>query len=161
MSTEQSSQESTIAPFGDRDDRHAVEECLLLAPKFDERGLIVAVAQDATTKEVLMVAYMNEESLRLTLQLGEAVYFSRSRQELWHKGKTSGHVQKIKDLRVDCDQDCLLLEVEQVGPGCCHVGYRSCFYRSAPLAEEAEEAEAYPLNQAIPEKAYDPSKVYF
>lgn len=160
MASDDSAAEHRVPPFASRDDRKAVEEGHALAPKFDEKGLITAVAQDATTNEILMVAYMNEESLRLTLRLGEAVYFSRSRQEIWHKGKTSGHVQKIKEIRVDCDQDCLLLKVEQTGPGCCHVGFRSCFYRSVPLAIHVQDEKVYQLAQAIGAKAYDPAKVY-
>ena len=98
-------------------------------PKFDERGLIPAVVQDAATGEVLMVAYMNQESLRITLSEGQACYFSRSRQKLWRKGESSGHIQRVCAIRYDCDADALLLQVEQVGPAC-HTGQRSCFYRS-------------------------------
>lgn len=97
--------------------------------KFDERDLIPAVAQDVHSKEVLMVAYMNRESLAKTLQEKRACYYSRSRQKLWTKGETSGHVQHVKAIRYDCDADTLLLEVEQVGPAC-HTGNRTCFYRT-------------------------------
>ena len=120
---------SDTPSFGNRDDRRVVEHGLVFAPKFDQDGLITAVATDHRTGEVLMVAYMNAESLRLTLEKGEAVYFSRSRREIWHKGATSGHVQKVAEILTDCDQDALVLKVEQIGPGCCHNGYRSCFYR--------------------------------
>ncbi len=96
--------------------------------KFDQRGLIPAVVQDTATGEVLMVAYMNEESLRITVLEGRACYFSRSRNGLWRKGETSGHIQRVRAVRYDCDADALLLEVEQVGPAC-HTGHRSCFYR--------------------------------
>jgi len=96
--------------------------------KFDSSGLIPAVVQDAESKEVLMVAYMNAQAFRRTLETGLATYFSRSREQLWVKGETSGHVQKVKSVYVDCDADCILLEVEQVGPAC-HTNYRSCFYR--------------------------------
>lgn len=96
--------------------------------KFDEKGLIPAIAQDAVTKEVLMCAYMNEESLKQTLQSGKATYFSRSRQELWEKGATSGHVQYVKEILVDCDGDALVLKVAQEGAAC-HTGNPSCFYR--------------------------------
>ena len=123
-----------------RTDKNAVEKDLVFAPKFDASGLITAVAVDVESGEVLMVAYMNEESLAQTLALGEAVYFSRSRQELWHKGATSGHTQEVIEIRTDCDQDALVLRVRQKGPGCCHAGYGSCFYRSVPLA--AEQAAA-------------------
>ncbi len=100
------------------------------APDFAKRGgLVTAVAQDCETGEILMVASMNEESFRRTLELGEAVYWSTSRQELWHKGQTSGNVQIVRDLLVDCDGDVVLLKVEQRGSGACHTGRRSCFFR--------------------------------
>lgn len=97
--------------------------------KFDERGLIPAVVQDASTKEVLMVAWMNEESLAKTREIGETVFWSRSRQEFWHKGATSGNVQKVKEIRFDCDADVLLVLVEPAGPAC-HTGERTCFFRT-------------------------------
>ncbi len=97
--------------------------------KFDENGLIPAIVQDANTNEVLMMAYMNEELLRLTLEKGETYFWSRSRKTLWHKGETSGNVQKVVDLRVDCDEDTLLIRVHPAGPAC-HTGERTCFYRS-------------------------------
>lgn len=96
--------------------------------KFDANGLIPVVVQDAENNEVLMVAYMNQEAVQRTLQTGRATYWSRSRQQFWVKGETSGHVQTVREMRVDCDQDCLLLKVEQVGAAC-HEGYRSCFFR--------------------------------
>ncbi|QSZ27019.1 bifunctional phosphoribosyl-AMP cyclohydrolase/phosphoribosyl-ATP diphosphatase HisIE [Aceticella autotrophica] len=96
--------------------------------KFDERGLIPAIIQDCKTKEVLMMAYMNEESLKLTLEKGETFFFSRSRKKLWHKGETSGNIQKVKKISYDCDEDTLLIEVEAAGPAC-HTGHISCFYR--------------------------------
>jgi phosphoribosyl-AMP cyclohydrolase len=141
--------------FAARDDRKLVESGDAFAPKFDEHGLIVAVAQDADSGEVLMVAYMNEASLRLTLEIGEAVYYSRSRQEIWHKGATSGHTQVVERILTDCDQDALVLKVRQQGPGCCHTGYRSCFFRKvegpgAPVA----------LGPEIDAPAYDPKEVY-
>jgi phosphoribosyl-AMP cyclohydrolase len=95
--------------------------------KFDSSGLIPAIAQDAATGEILMVAWMNAESLARTLESGEAVYWSRSRKKLWHKGEESGNVQKVKQVRADCDRDVLLIKVEQVGGAACHTGYRSCF----------------------------------
>jgi phosphoribosyl-AMP cyclohydrolase len=95
--------------------------------KFDAAGLIPAIAQDAVTGEILMVAWMNKESLALTLKTGEAVYWSRSRKKLWHKGEESGNVQKVKELRTDCDKDVLVVKIEQVGGAACHTGYRSCF----------------------------------
>ena len=95
--------------------------------KFDANGLVPAIVQDAETKEVLMMAYMNEESLKLTLEKGETVFWSRSRNEIWHKGATSGNIQKIIEVRVDCDADALLILVHPAGPAC-HTGERSCFY---------------------------------
>lgn len=142
--------------FGSRADRKALETGSDFAPKFDRDGLITAVATDALTGEVLMVAYMNEESLRLTLALGEAVYFSRSRQELWHKGATSGHVQKVVEILTDCDQDALVLRVQQRGGGACHTGYRSCFYRRIVPAT----TDPVSLQQMIGERSYDPGAVY-
>ena len=107
-----------------------VEKGVEFAPKFDQNGLIPALAMDHVTHEPLMLAYMNAESLRMTMELGEAVYYSRSRQEIWHKGATSGQIQKIVEMRVDCDQDCLWIKVLPQGDGgACHVGFRSCFYR--------------------------------
>lgn len=96
---------------------------------YDERGLIPAVVQDAASKEVLMVAWMNEEALRLTQESGEAHFWSRSRQELWHKGATSGNVQRVEQIRVDCDADTLLVLVEPAGPAC-HTGHQTCFFRA-------------------------------
>lgn len=145
--------------FGDRSDRRAVEEGLDFAPKFDAAGLITAIAVDHATGEVLMVAYMNEEALRRTLEIGEAVYWSRSRSELWHKGATSGHVQKVKDMLVDCDQDALVLRVEQTGAGCCHVGYRTCFFRRVADPRPPDGAPAR-LAPAAGGKSYDPGAVY-
>jgi phosphoribosyl-AMP cyclohydrolase len=95
--------------------------------KFDANGLVPAIIQNAETKEVLMLAYMNRESLRLTLEKGETIFWSRSRKELWHKGATSGNVQKVVEIRVDCDQDTLLIRVHPAGPAC-HTGNRTCFY---------------------------------
>ncbi len=137
------SSESSYA-FGSRDDRKAVENDLVLAPKFDENGLIPCVTTDAATGEVLMVAYMNAESLCKTLEIREAVYFSRSRQEIWHKGATSGEFQKVVEMRIDCDQDCIVLKVAQQGGGCCHVGHPSCFYRKVDL-ENLASSEVVPL----------------
>ena len=97
--------------------------------KFDSNGLIPAIVQDSKTKDVLMMAWMNAESLRLTIEKGETVFWSRSRQEIWHKGATSGNVQKVVEIRVDCDADTLLVFVEPAGPAC-HTGERTCFYRS-------------------------------
>ena len=120
----------TQALFPTAASTQALERGDVLAPRFDASGLIAAVAQHAETGEILMFAWMNAEALARTLELGEAVYFSRSRGELWHKGATSGQIQKVIELRIDCDQDCVLLKVLPQGDGgACHVGFRSCFYR--------------------------------
>jgi len=145
--------------FAERGDKAMIEEGNQLAPKFDDNGLITAVTTDHKTNEVLMVAYMNREALEKTIEIGEAVYYSRSRQKLWHKGETSNMTQKVKQILIDCDQDALVLRVEQTGPACCHVGYRACFYRS--LATESASGEGpMTLNFEESEKAYDPEEVY-
>lgn len=121
-------------PFADPNlmTRDEIETGARLAPKFDADGLIPAMAVHAETGEALMLAYMNADALQRTLDTGEAHYWSRSRGELWHKGASSGQIQKLVELRVDCDQDAVLLKVLPQGDGgCCHVGYRSCFYRAA------------------------------
>jgi phosphoribosyl-AMP cyclohydrolase len=105
----------------------------MLTPKFDGSGLLTCVATDVHTGEVLMVAHMNAEALRKTIATRQAWYFSRSRQRLWRKGETSGHEQRVIEMRIDCDQDAVWIRVEQVGPGACHTGRRSCFYRAVPL----------------------------
>jgi phosphoribosyl-AMP cyclohydrolase len=111
-------------------DQTALERGAVLAPSFDANGLVAAIAQHAETGEVLMLAWMNAEALALTLSSGEAHYYSRTRQALWHKGETSGQVQKVVEVRVDCDQDAVLLKVLPQGDGgACHVGFRACFYR--------------------------------
>jgi len=99
------------------------------AVKWNADGLVPAIAQESSSGDVLMMAWMNRESLALTLEKGEAVYYSRSRQKLWHKGESSGHVQKVKSIRLDCDADVILLEVEQLGDIACHTGRHRCFYR--------------------------------
>ena len=106
------------------------DETRELRPKFDSAGLVAAIAQDAETGEVLMLAWMNAEALRRTLETGRATYWSRSRGEIWVKGETSGHIQEVVEIRVDCDQDAVLLKVRQTG-GACHTGRESCFYRIA------------------------------
>jgi phosphoribosyl-AMP cyclohydrolase len=111
------------------DNNNDREEGLKFQPKFDASGLVTCVATDATTSEVLMVAYMNAESLRKTIESGDAWYFSRSRNALWRKGETSGHTQRVVEMRMDCDQDAVWIKVEQVGAAC-HTGRHSCFYRA-------------------------------
>ena len=134
-----------------------VEESTELAPKFDQDGLIPVVTTDFSSGEVLMQGYMNEEALKKTISLGEAVYYSRSRQALWHKGKTSGLVQTIKEMRIDDDQDCVWLRVDVQGGASCHVGYRSCFYRSVPFGNSSSTTI---LKFEEKEKVFDPKKVY-
>lgn len=139
--------------FAERGSIEEIEEGTGFAPKFDADGLIPCITQHAETGEVLMFAFMNHESLTKTLELGEAVYWSRSRGALWHKGATSGHVQKLVELRTDCDQDVVLLRVI-AGPAC-HVGYNSCFYRAASV--EGGKAVLKVIKDG---KAYDPDAVY-
>ena len=134
-----------------------VEESTELAPKFDDNGLIPVVTTDFSSGELLMQGYMNEEAFKKTISLGEAVYFSRSRKTLWHKGKTSGLIQKIKEIRIDDDQDCVWLRVDVKGGASCHVGYRSCFYRSIPLNNNASKVV---LKFEESEKVFDPDDIY-
>ena len=138
--------------FSARTSVEQVEEGLFLAPKFDGNGLIPVVTTDVNTGEVLMHAYMNEE----------AHYYSRSRQQLWHKGKSSGLVQKVAQLTIDDDQDCLWMQVRVAGSGAsCHVGYRSCFYRSIPTGKSAiDSQQPLQLTFTETEKTFDPKAVY-
>lgn len=143
--------------FHKRQSIEQVEEGSDLAPKFDADGLLPCVTTDARTGEVLMLGWMTEEALRLTLETGEAHYFSRSRAVLWHKGATSGLVQKVVEARIDDDQDAIWLQVEVAGSGAsCHVGYRSCFYRSVPTGSDAGHALRFTEDQ----KTFDPTDVY-
>ena len=119
--------------FAERTSVEQVEEGAELAPKFDEQGLIPCVTSDHRSGELLMVAVMNREALSRSIESGEAWYYSRSRKQLWHKGATSGLVQRIVEMRIDDDQDCVWLRVEVAGGASCHVGYRSCFYRRVPV----------------------------
>ena len=143
--------------FEKRKSIQQVEESNELAPKFDEKGLIPVVTTDFVSGEVLMQGYMNEEAFKKTISFGEAVYYSRSRKTLWHKGKTSGLVQKIKEIRIDDDQDSVWLRVDVLGGASCHVGYRSCFYRSVPFGKNGSSVV---LRFEEKEKVFDPKKVY-
>jgi phosphoribosyl-AMP cyclohydrolase len=134
------------------DDR---EEGLAFQPKFDASGLLTCVATDAVTGEVLMVAHMSDEALRKTIASGEAWYFSRSRNALWRKGETSGHTQRVVEMRLDCDQDAVWLRVEQKGAAC-HTGRRSCFYRKV----DANEGGGARLSFVDADRLFDPEKVY-
>ena len=145
--------------FEQRKTIEQVEESTELAPKFDRDGLIPVVTTDFNSGEVLMQGYMNEEAFKKTISLGEAVYYSRSRKTLWHKGKTSGLFQKIKEIRIDDDQDCVWLRVDVQGGASCHVGYRSCFYRSIPMGP-IENGREIKMKFEEKEKSFDPEKVY-
>jgi phosphoribosyl-AMP cyclohydrolase len=144
--------------FAQRGTTQEVEEGRALAPKFDADGLLTCVATDARSGEVLMVAHMNADALARTIASGEAWYFSRSRRRLWRKGETSGHVQRVVEMRLDCDQDAVWIKVEQAGPGACHTGRRSCFYRAVPLGTGAAAAVTLEFRDA--DKAFDPNDVY-
>jgi phosphoribosyl-AMP cyclohydrolase len=135
-------------------DNNDIEEGLAFKPKFDASGLVTCVATDAVTGEVLMVAHMNDEALRKTIASGEAWYFSRSRNSLWKKGETSGHVQRVIEMRMDCDQDAIWIRVEQSGAAC-HTGRRSCFYRKVDAGEGGPR-----LSFADAERVFDPKAVY-
>ncbi len=132
------------------------EEGLAFTPKFDADGLVTAVVTDAGSGDALMVAHMNEEALAKTIATGEAWYYSRSRKKLWKKGESSGHVQRVVEMRVDCDQDAVWLRVEQQGAGACHTGRRSCFYRAIPLGQIGDIR----LEFRDDEKVFDPKAVY-
>jgi len=146
----------TPVSFSPRGSTEEVEEGRAFAPKFDADGLVTCVATDARSGEVLMVAHMNAQALRRTIETGEAWYFSRSRKALWRKGESSGHVKRVVEMRVDCDQDAVWIKVEQAGPGACHTGRRSCFYRAVPVGA----AGAVKLEFRDADKAFDPKAVY-
>ena len=145
--------------FEKRKNIEQVEESTDLAPKFGSDGLIPVVTTDFKSGELLMQGYMNEEAFAQTIKLGEAIYYSRSRKSLWHKGKTSGFIQKIKEIRIDDDQDCVWLRVDVVGGSSCHVGYRSCFYRSVPFGKLITKSKVN-LEFKEKEKVFDPKKIY-
>lgn len=149
---------STPPIFAERKTIEQVEEGNELAPKFDEDGLIACITTAYESGEVLMLGYMNAEALEKTIQTGEAHYWSRSRQVLWHKGATSGLIQKVKEMRIDDDQDAVWLRVEIPGDASCHVGYRSCFYRSVPTGSDFDNANILKFEED--EKSFDPKAVY-
>ena len=153
-----SDRESSSSLFGRRVTVEQVEEGHELAPKFDPQGLIPCVTTDYRSGEVLMVAVMNHEALTLTIETGEAHYWSRSRQQLWHKGATSGLVQRVVEMRIDDDQDCVWLRVEIAGGASCHVGYRSCFYRRVPVGAARRRGPSLEFTEG--EKVFDPKAVY-
>lgn len=133
-----------------------IEEGLTFRPRFDAAGLVTCVTTDAATGDVLMVAHMNDEALRKTVASGEAWYYSRSRRALWRKGETSGHVQRVVEMRIDCDQDAVWLRVDQAGGAACHTGRRSCFYRMLTPGEGGEVR----VSLADADRLFDPAAVY-
>src|SRR5262245_54654364 len=145
-----------LSPFAPRGSTDEVEEGRAFAPKFDADGLIVCVVTDARSGDLLMVAHMNAEALRQTIATGEAWYFSRSRRALWRKGESSGHTQRVIEMRIDCDQDAVWIRVEQEGAGACHTGRRSCFYRAVPLGKPG----AVMLEFRDGERTFDPNAMY-
>jgi len=145
--------------FKKRDNIKEIEEGKYLEPKFDENGLIPVVTTDFKTGDVLMHAYMNVESLKKTIESKEAHYWSRSRQKVWRKGQVSGFIQKVKEIRIDDDQDSLWIFVDIDNGASCHVGYRSCFYRSIPLGK-IKNAQEIEMEFKEKEKIFDPKKVY-
>ncbi len=129
-----------------------IEEGLALRPKFDAAGLVTCVTTDAANGDVLMVAHMNDEALRKTIETREAWYYSRSRKRLWRKGESSGHVQRVVEMRVDCDQDAIWIRVEQAGGAACHTGRRACFYRAVTADGQLALVDA--------DRVFDPAAVY-
>ena len=145
--------------FKKRDNIKKVEEGKYLAPKFDENGLIPVITTDFHDGSILMHGYMNDEALKKTIETKEVHYWSRSRKKIWRKGQVSGFVQKVKEIRIDDDQDSIWLSVDIANGASCHVGYRSCFYRSIPLGKIKNE-KALEMNFKEKEKIFDPKKVY-
>jgi phosphoribosyl-AMP cyclohydrolase len=143
--------------FSEGGSTREIEEGATLAPKFDGDGLVTCVTTDAASGELLMVAHMNAEAFARTIESSEAWYFSRSRRTLWRKGESSGHVQRVTEMRIDCDQDAVWIKVNQEGPGACHTGRRSCFYRAVPLGKAPDRSLALEFRG---EKAFDPQAVY-
>ena len=145
--------------FKKRDNIKEIEEGKYLEPKFDENGLIPVVTTDFETGDVLMHGYMNVESLKKTIESKEAHYWSRSRKKIWRKGQVSGFIQKVKEIRIDDDQDSLWVSVDIGNGASCHVGYRSCFYRSIPLGK-IKNTQEIEMEFKEKEKIFDPKKVY-
>ena len=145
--------------FKKRDNIKDVEEGKYLSPKFDKNGLIPVVTTDCQTGDILMHGYMNDDALKKTIEIKEAHYWSRSRKKMWHKGKISGFIQKVKEIRIDDDQDSIWLSVD-IGKGSsCHVGYRSCFYRSIPLGK-IKNKKKLEMEFKETKKIFDPTKIY-
>ena len=150
---------NSIYMFKKRENVAEIEEGSLLSPKFDNDGLIPVVTTCSNTKEILMHGYMNVEALKLTIETKEAHYWSRSRKKIWHKGQISGFIQKVKEIRIDDDQDSVWLSVDIGNGGSCHVGFRSCFYRSIPLGK-IKNTEELQIKFEEKEKIFDPKKIY-
>jgi len=145
--------------FKKRDSIKEVEEGKYLEPKFDGNGLIPVIASDFKSGDILMHGYMNDEALKKTIETKEAHYWSRSRKKIWHKGQVSGFVQQVKEIRIDDDQDSIWMVVDIGSGASCHVGYRSCFYRSIPLGK-INDYEKLEMEFEETEKTFDPKKVY-
>jgi phosphoribosyl-AMP cyclohydrolase len=142
--------------FAPRGDSHSIETGTAFAPKFDADGLILAVVADAASGEILMVAHMDPEALSRTIVTGQAWFWSRSRRQLWRKGETSGNTLSVVEIRIDCDQDALLLKVDVAGDGAaCHRGYRSCFYRTVPVGKVSVDTLSLAFDPKMP-RAPDP-----
>ena len=135
---------------------HALEEALVLSPKFDAAGLVTAVVTDVANGDVLMVAHMNDEALQKTIETGDAWYYSRSRKTLWRKGESSGKTQRVVEMRLDCDQDAVWIKVEQIGGAACHTGRRSCFYRAITRGDDG----AAKVTFVDADQVFDPAAVY-
>ena len=145
--------------FKKRDNIKEVEEGKYLSPKFDENGLIPVITTDFQTGDILMHGYMNDEALKKTIETKEAHYWSRSRNKIWRKGEVSGFIQKVKEIKIDDDQDSVWLSVDIGNGASCHVGYRSCFYRSIPL-EKVKDNKEIEMKFTEKGKIFDPKKVY-
>ena len=145
--------------FKKRDNIKEVEEGKYLSPKFDKNGLIPVVTTDSQTGDILMHGYMNDEALKKTIQTKEAHYWSRSRKKIWHKGQISGFIQKVKEIRIDDDQDSIWISVDIGSGASCHVGYKSCFYRSIPLGK-IKDKEKLEMEFKEQEKVFNPKKIY-
>ena len=145
--------------FKKRDNIKEVEEGKYLEPKFDENSLIPVITSDFKTGDILMHGYMNDEALKKTIETKEVHYWSRSKKKIWHKGQISGFVQKVKEIRIDDDQDSIWLSVDIGSGSSCHVGYRSCFYRSIPLGK-IKDVEKLEMEFKENKKTFDPKKVY-
>ena len=145
--------------FKKRDNIKEVEEGKYLEPKFDENGLIPVITTDYKTGDILMHGYMNDEALKKTIETKEAFYWRRSRKKIWHKGQISGFVQKVIEIRIDDDQDSVWMSVDIGSGASCHVGYRSCFYRSIPLGE-IKNPQKLELEFKEKKKVFDPKKIY-